>query len=262
MKSWKVLVPIIVLAVAVLVVVGIWVGSAVVGTFSKPIEAADAFLNLAGQNKMRAAYDSTAPELRQQQSFERFAAEMRKMRMTQFKSSSFPSIKISNLVATLTGSFSRTDGTMSPLRVRLISRDKTWQVFGISSNAAGASAGSSAEHIALVRRTLTKFSAAVKKADFTDLHATLARPFREQFGPEKLKKIFQVFIDKRVDISPALLLQPVFTTAKVQRSILTLDGYFPSTPSRVYFGLRYISEAGIWKPVRINVQLRKPGQKL
>jgi len=42
---------------------------------------------------------------------------------------------------------------------------------------------------------------------------------------------------------------------------LTLQGYFDTTPSHVYYDLRYILSEGEWKPIKINVQVKEPDKK-
>jgi hypothetical protein len=54
---------------------------------------------------------------------------------------------------------------------------------------------------------------------------------------------------------PPVESQPARVT---DNGVLMLYGYFDTTPSRVHYELEFIMSDGEWKPIRINVQLKKP----
>ena len=65
------------------------------------------------------------------------------------------------------------------------------------------------------------------------LHAKLAKPFREQFSPERLKQTFKPFADKKIDWEVVVAKSPIATTAAEidQRGALLLRGHFDVPPT-------------------------------
>ena len=92
------------------------------------------------------------------------------------------------------------------------------------------------------------------------LHAELSKPFRDQSPPEKLKEAFKVFADNHVDFKIVTGKTPIAKQepAVTDKGVLQLYGHFDTTPSHVYYELEYIMSDGEWKPIRIDVNVRKP----
>jgi hypothetical protein len=114
----------------------------------------------------------------------------------------------------------------------------------------------------LIKSTLLTFNDANVTGNFTVLHAKLSKPFREQFSPEKLKQAFKAFQDNHIDFAIIAAKKPIMKEpAKIDgRGILTLNGHFDTTPRQVHFELGFIRSDGDWRPIRINVQIKKPNE--
>ena len=112
----------------------------------------------------------------------------------------------------------------------------------------------------LVKATLLTFNDANVTGNYTVMHAKLSKPFRDEFSPERLAAAFKVFRDNRIDFDLIVAKPPVESQpARVSdKGVLMLYGYFDTTPSRVHYELEYIMSDGEWRPIRINVQLKKP----
>lgn len=110
----------------------------------------------------------------------------------------------------------------------------------------------------LVKSTLLTFNDANVTGNYTVLHAKLSKPFRDKFPPERLKEVFKVFHDKRIDFDLIAAKQPIASKpAQVSdNGVLMLRGHFDTKPNGVYYELDYILSDGEWKPIRINVQLK------
>jgi hypothetical protein len=110
----------------------------------------------------------------------------------------------------------------------------------------------------LVKSTLLTFNDANVTGNYTVLHAKLSKPFRDKFSPERLKEVFKVFHEKRIDFDLIAAKPPIASKpATVNDSgVLMLHGHFDTTPSRVHYELDFIMSDGEWKPIRINVQLK------
>ena len=113
---------------------------------------------------------------------------------------------------------------------------------------------------ALIKSTLLTFNDANITGNYDVLHAKLSKPFRDQFSPERLKEAFKAFADNNVDFKIVAAKAPI---AKQEPSVndkgvLSLSGHFDTTPSHVYYELEFIMSDGEWKPIKINVNIRKP----
>lgn len=110
----------------------------------------------------------------------------------------------------------------------------------------------------LIKASLLTFNDANVTGNYTVLHAKLSKPFRDSFPPERLKEVFKVFHDKKIDFDLIAAKQPAASKpASVNdNGVLMLHGYFDTTPSRVNYELDFIMSDGEWKLIRINVQLK------
>ncbi len=110
----------------------------------------------------------------------------------------------------------------------------------------------------LTENSLTSFGKGVKKKDFSKFYDDIAVVWQKQTSPEKLKELFKDFLDKDVDL-PAIVKEkePVFNhPAEIgENDVLVIKGYYPTTPHRVIFTLKYLQEEDEWKLVGITVDL-------
>src|SRR5262245_16387774 len=115
----------------------------------------------------------------------------------------------------------------------------------------------------LIKTTLLTFNDANVTGNYTVLHAKGAKPFRDQFPPERLKEVFKAFVDNHIDFDIIAARTPLTTQeAKINdEGVLSLQGYFDTTPNHVYYDLNYILSEGEWKPIKINVNVKAPDKK-
>ena len=108
-----------------------------------------------------------------------------------------------------------------------------------------------------IKRHLASFNDANVTGNYEVWHATLSRPFRQQFSPERLKTVFKAFHDQQIDISPVLAQSPVLSEpAQIDREgVLQLKGAFETRPSRVIFDMKLLPTDGDWKLVSIHVDV-------
>lgn len=127
-----------------------------------------------------------------------------------------------------------------------------------SSSSSGA-VPSDAELQTLVKNTLTDFGKACAEGDFDDFHANdLAKPFREQFSAEDLRKTFDSFVQQKINVAPAIKnMQATFSPAPSvnEDGVLSVSGSYPTTPSETKFDLKYVKEGGQWKVLSIKVKV-------
>lgn len=112
----------------------------------------------------------------------------------------------------------------------------------------------------LIKTSLLTLNDANITANYAVLHAKTAKPFREQFSPERLKQVFKGFSDQKVDWGLIATMTPVATSeSKVdQRGALVLHGYFDTKPNRLFYQLEFLPCEGEWKPSKLYVNLRAP----
>lgn len=145
-----------------------------------------------------------------------------------------------------------------------IQESGAWKLVGINVTVAPSSPSPSkavppdTELQPLVTDSLVQFNRAVQSKDFSSLYNSLSRVWQEQTTPEKLKKSFQEFIDKQVNISGVADAAPKLTPRPTidNRGVLIVAGEYPTKPSTVNFRLEYLKEADQWKLVGINVTVR------
>jgi hypothetical protein len=104
--------------------------------------------------------------------------------------------------------------------------------------------------------SLLAFNDGVQKKDFSNFYKQLSPLWQEETTPEKLKELFKGFIEKGIDIAPIKKLQPVFSKdATIDKDdMLVIAGYYPTTPKKVVFELKYLEEKGDWKLAGIGVK--------
>jgi hypothetical protein len=115
----------------------------------------------------------------------------------------------------------------------------------------------------LIKTTLLTLNDANVTGNYAVLHAKLAKPFREQFSPQRLKQAFKKLADQQVDWQMIAAKTPVATTdaAIDNRGALLLQGYFDTVPSRLNYDLAFVPSEGEWKPLKLNVNLKPPDEK-
>ena len=111
----------------------------------------------------------------------------------------------------------------------------------------------------LVNNTMVNFKNAVNSGDFGPFYRTqLSALWKKQTTAEKLKGYFQTFIDRKVDLSPIFMVQPVLDPAPAINSdgLLILKGYYPLPAQKinVTYQLSYSREAK-WGLSGINVKI-------
>ena len=110
----------------------------------------------------------------------------------------------------------------------------------------------------LIKTSLLTLNDANITGNYAVLHAKLAKPFRDQFTPERLKQVFKPFADKRLDYGLIAAKPPVAAgeAAIDSRGALHLHGYFDTRPSRLTYDIDFVPSEGEWKPIKLNVDIK------
>ena len=110
----------------------------------------------------------------------------------------------------------------------------------------------------LIKTSLLTLNDANITGNYTVLHAKLAKPFRDQFSPEKLKQAFKSLADQKLDYGLIAARPPVASVQATidSRGALLLRGYFDTRPSCLTYDLDFIPSEGEWKPIKLNVDVK------
>jgi opacity protein-like surface antigen len=112
----------------------------------------------------------------------------------------------------------------------------------------------------MTESSLISFGRAVKKKDFSGFYEDIAAIWQKQTTPEKLEESFKDFLGKGIDLPSVVKeMEPVFNhKAEIgSNDVLIVKGYYPTTPNRVIFQLKYLEEEGDWKLVGLDVNLKE-----
>ncbi|PIE90550.1 MAG: hypothetical protein CR997_05530 [Acidobacteria bacterium] len=109
----------------------------------------------------------------------------------------------------------------------------------------------------LIKDTMRDFAKAINTGDFKQFHSKLAKPFREMYKPDFLKDIFSNFIEQKMDLTVLGTLSPLLNEEPTldKDGVLTLVGHYNTSPSIVFFELKYY-EYPEWKLLSIEVKIR------
>lgn len=117
----------------------------------------------------------------------------------------------------------------------------------------------------LAKATMMDFNDAVTNDDFATFHGKTAKPLQDSGTPDEMKSEFQSFVDQKEKFYLRQALKdvnakfsPAPSMGKVEEfDVLTLEGYYPTTPSKLGFKLKYVQEDGAWKLFGINIKTDK-----
>ncbi len=107
----------------------------------------------------------------------------------------------------------------------------------------------------LTETTMMNIDKSLETGDFTTLHATLSPTWKKQVTPEKLAEIFQGLTDTKQRLNKVQGVDPVFEPDPEISSngLLVTSGYYPTTPYRIRFGIKYYNDGGPWRPFGFSV---------
>ena len=110
----------------------------------------------------------------------------------------------------------------------------------------------------LIKTSLLTLNDANVTGNYTVLHAKLAKPFREQFTPDRLKQAFKEFADKKIDFEVVAAKTPIAVKdAQIDdKGVLHLNGFFDATSTHVVYDLDFVPSEGEWKATKLEVNVK------
>jgi 2C-methyl-D-erythritol 2,4-cyclodiphosphate synthase len=116
----------------------------------------------------------------------------------------------------------------------------------------------------LTDESLLSFNSAVQKADFTDFYKSTAKLWQKQTTADKLKEVFQAFIDRKFDMEDVVKKQsPTFDSAPAidAEGFMVVNGGYKVEGNSLTFRLKYYNEGGAWKLAGINLNFQNARDK-
>jgi hypothetical protein len=262
------------LAAAALLVLVALVLAVVFYATSGAVGSADEFLETIAAGDVAAAYEQTAPAFQTQTDEAAFAAVVERLGLADYASRSWSSRSVAGGQAELEGTFTTRAGDEIPLEMVLVKVAGEWRVFSLSGRQAGAALQGPGEPepvpaaatvpapeelAALATGSVLALNRSIVERDFATFYAGLSRLWQAQTTPDELAEAFRAFVDNEIDFAAVGGLEPVFEGEPAIDSdgVLELAGYFPTTPVRVVFRLRYVLESGGWELLGIQVDLKE-----
>jgi hypothetical protein len=229
------------------------------------------FLNAVGSGSTEVAYGMASATLRSGQTQEDFSRNIKSFGLDGYQSASWSNRNINNDRGVLEGTAHTKSGGSVPLTMEMIKESGTWKVLSIKGPQTGASSGpiiaeesaqtvpSTEESARLVLTSLLFFNEAIQAKSFDTFHGRISKIWQDQITPAKLLEIFQPFIDAKIDLAGIKPIAPVFKSPPAINSegVLVLEGQYPTTPNKVYFTLKYVSENKAWKLIGVNVNVKE-----
>lgn len=251
--------------VAVMLIGGLVITAFAVTTDA--VKATDEFLTLLGEGKTRETLEATASAFRANETEQSLAAVAGQLGLVGFQSARWHARQIQNNVATLEGTATTRDGAAVPLTVKLVKEDGRWKVLSLSGPQAGSAAQPTGKSVPsdaalknLVNDTMTRFTEAVRRDDFTEFYAGISELWKSQISAEKLQQVFQQFSQRHEAFAATRNAAPIFDEPPVidENGLLILRGYYATAPQRVLFRLKYTYEHPQWKLFGIEVGFHEP----
>lgn len=256
MKAMK----IILLVIGGFVVVGAGVFALVFQLTAGAADSADALFARIASGDVRGAYESTAPIVQRQQSFEDFAGAVEALGLDQWVSSSWNSRSISGGQATISGTVTLADGSSVPLQVDLVESGDEWLVYAVGGPQAGATPvaydmPSTEDARALAQGSMTSLANAIAQEDFSGFYNHISALWREQTTADAIQQGFQVYIDQDVDLRPVVSNDPELSNPPLRdaQGAMILSGFFPNDDAPVYFRLRYVFQNHEWRLIGVRI---------
>ena len=247
-------------------------------------EAAQLFFDRIRRGEMAAAFESTGFAFQEQQNLRFFSERAREYELQDSAVALSPlagepaDAKTAKFQAEVT----QKNGRTIPL-ILTMQRDRdAWRVYslraprdprtGISENhfsivgrpaelsyAANKKVPDDATVRRLVHNSMILFSDAIQTESFWEFYENASAAWQKELTEQKLSNAFHSFIERKVNMSGILAMQPKFDVPPEigTDGYLVVTGHYDTRPYEVHFTLRYIYELPDWKLLGLNCFLRK-----
>ncbi|MEA5097511.1 MAG: hypothetical protein VB032_03125 [Burkholderiaceae bacterium] len=227
---------------------------------------ADDFFKAAREKDIKKAHGYLAKEFKAMADENVLADYLVRSSLGSVKDTSWSSRQVSGGRGELVGSVTTDAGASVPLRMTFVKEADGWKIYSIQKPTAGVQTESAspalpgkAEQGALVRQSTASFVASVNARDMGTFRNTTSSLWQKQFTAEQLNQAYKAVIDSGANWTVLNGLEPILTPEATidQDGVLTIEGYYPTTPSRVHFKQKYVFEGAAWKLLGFHIQAKR-----
>lgn len=245
-------------------------------------QSAQRFFQQVIEGKTEDAYQSAAFAFQAEQSQRAFETAARDLKLTGAKSAELQDPKVDLKTAKFDVEVTKADDSKITLTVQLRYDSGKWKVHSLKTKRSietglienrfslvgrGTSFTDSLnrpvpdqETVAhLIAETLEQFNAALLSGSFEEFYKNIAPAWQKQLSERQLQRAFQAFIDRKIDLTEALKLEPVLDEQPQISAdgLLIITGHYPWKPYKVFFNLKFMHEADQWRLFGIDVNLKR-----
>jgi hypothetical protein len=246
-----------------------------------PEVAARAFFEEIGRGNFTAAYGQATFRFQAHQGDETFGRTVRELGLQEFAKAQWGDVKVRGSQADVEAVSQNTAGVRTRLRVGLLWERGAWRVASIRKSGpgfegpegdlfssvgrgtglnpfAGLQRPSEGELQDLVWGVLRRFDEALRSGGFESFHRESSRLWQEQVTPVTLVKIFEGMAGSGFAFSKVQGVRPLYDPAPFVdlSGQLIVQGYFPTLPLRLFFGMKFVPEETGWRLFGLDLTLR------
>ena len=165
----------------------------------------------------------------------------------------------------LMGTLTTASGEAVPLMVSLIKKDQGWKIYSLQKSTAGlhvalmpVQAPSGQALSTLISESMYVFANAVKVKNMQTMHRHISQLWQQQINVQQLNNSFKGFYPlgdallKLKDHRPRLSREPSINN----EGVLIVEGWYPSSPKKLFFRHQYVYEQTGWKLLGFNVDIK------
>ncbi len=259
MKKWMKIALGIVAVIVVAVAAGFYFTSGVT-------EVADGFFKAARQKDIKKAHAYLAKEFKAMADEATLADYLARSSFANVKDTSWSSRQVSGGRGEVVGTLTTDSGGSIPVKMTFVKEGDAWKIYSIQKPTAGLQSESTSpgipgksEQVVLAKQSTANFVKSVNAKDMGHFRSTISSLWQKQFTTEQLNQAYKAVIESGANWAVLNDLEPVLTPeASIDKDgVLTLEGYYPTTPSRVYFKHKYVFEGAAWKLLGFHLQTKR-----
>ncbi len=265
--------------IGVVVLIGLIIGIVMYAT-SGMSDVANEFFIYTKSKHFDDAYNMGSEDFKKSTTKEQLKNFLVQNALTEYKDVSWSERAIDGNIGTLKGTITTKNGSVIPITMKFSKNaNGDWELYSIYKPAGGIEkdkptssveskkpmAESSAnqvpsqnELINLVQETTMNFAQGVKQKNMQQLYDYMSDYTKSRVTVAKITKGFDFFIKKNMDLTILKDIKPVIEKEpKInENGVLSIAGYYPTSPIKVYYSYDYLKENGKWKLLNISVETK------
>ena len=229
------------------------------------VDTADAFFNAVKQNDIANARSYLAENVKASTSESALKSSLSNMNILKLKETSWSSREFKNDFGKLDGSITTEAGGVVPVKIELVKENGVWKIYSIQKSSPGVTSSATAaapipdaaSQASLIKNSMHNFAVSVNKKSMEYFHSTVSKLWQGQNSVDKLNEGFKSFFNLGIDLTILDTMTPTIEEGTMlQDEVLSIKGYYPTQPDKVYFTQKYIYEGNEWKLVGFSIQIR------